>query len=146
MFDAAAARIIEIIAGVGGIAGVIAFVTLVFRERDAGRRQKLLELEAAANRQNAVEERAGYRILVDKVLEVVEANSRASEAIRQTMANVCSMLGVHDNRSIEVAAGMERVESRLEEVHTRVADVDAKVTAVGSDVNELHRYVKDRLQ
>lgn len=145
MLDSATASIIETIAAVGGIAGVIAFLMWIRSERDAERRQRLLEAESAANRELATQERSAYGSLVSKVIEVVEANSRASEAIRQTMANVCSALGAHDARSIETSAAAERIESKVDETLLKVEGVDEKVVKLHGTVSGLDTYVRGKL-
>lgn len=127
MLDAATAKIIEIIGGIGGMAGVLAFLMWFRSSNDAERRQKLLELEAAANRQDAAEARAGYRELVGKVIQVVDNNSRASEAIRITMNDVCVTLSEQSARAIQVAQGIDAVESKVDETLLKVEGMDERL-------------------
>jgi methyl-accepting chemotaxis protein len=127
VLDAATAKIIEIIGGIGGMAGVLAFLMWFRSSNDAERRQKLLELEAAANRQDAAEARAGYRELVGKVIQVVDNNSRASEAIRITMNDVCVTLSEQSARAIQVAQGIDAVESKVDETLLKVEGMDERL-------------------
>jgi len=109
----------------------------------------MMQDEWEANRQDARIAREHNRELVNKVIEVVEANTKASGAVSITMDSVCSILAEQGRAAAKVAGSVDAIESKVDETLMKVEKVDEGlgkvhevITGVARTVGSLDKYVR----